>query len=559
MHVVETGLALLAQANLPLKFWEHACLTAAYLINRMPTPLLGMRSPYLMLYKEVPDYKSLKAFGCACFPHLRPYSAHKFNFHSQECIFLGYASNYKGFKCLASNGRIYISKDVVFNEARFPYPQLFPAVISSSASSPSPPPTIFPNGLMQHILPKPVPLTSASSINSSPITTIATDSTSISLQPDTSPISQTSPTISKPPSPKPVPHVINPQSTHAMTTRGKNGIVKPKQYPSVLLMELEPSSYKIALKDPKWVAAMEEEYNALIKNHTWDLTDLPQKRQPIGCKWVFRIKQNPDGTVNKYKARLVAKGFHQQHGFDFTETFSPVVKPVTVRTVLTIAISKGWSLTQLDVNNAFLNGILQEEVYMEQPPGIKTSAPGMVCRLKKAIYGLKQAPRAWFDRLHLALKGFGFVSSRCDPSLFTLITSTYTIYMLVYVDDIIVTGNSQSHIQQLIQKLHSQFALKQLGKLEYFLGIEVTQYSNGSLFLSQAKYLKDLLSKANMAESKGSPTPMISSLKLSKHGTYVFKEPSFYRSIVGAVQYATLTRPEISFAVNKPVNFCLIL
>lgn len=214
------------------------------------------------------------------------------------------------------------------------------------------------------------------------------------------------------------------------------------------------------------------------------------------------------------------------------QKLSPVVKPVTVRVILTIAISKGWHITQLDVNNAFLYGILDEEVYMQQPLGLESADSTMVCKLNKTLYGIKQAPRAWFERLTMALKGFGFVSSKCDPSLFTLVTPTYTTYMLVYVDDIIITVNSSTQIQQLITKLHSQFALKQLGK-----------------------YIKDLLSKANMSDAKGVPTPMISSLKLSKHGTNLMSEPSFYRSIVGPLQYATITRPEICYVVNKACQF----
>ncbi|MCI27024.1 retrovirus-related Pol polyprotein from transposon TNT 1-94, partial [Trifolium medium] len=166
---------------------------------------------------------------------------------------------------------------------------------------------------------------------------------------------------------------------------------------------------------------------------------LPPHRQAIGCKWVFRVKENPDGSVNRYKARLVAKGFHQRQGFDFTETFSPVVKPVTIRIILTIAITHHWSIQQLDVNNAFLNGILDEEVYMTQPQGFDNGNPSQVCKLNKALYGLKQAPRQWFERLQTTLLQLGFKSSKCDPSLFTFTNQGSTLYLLVYVDDIIIT------------------------------------------------------------------------------------------------------------------------
>ena len=232
-----------------------------------------------------------------------------------------------------------------------------------------------------------------------------------------------------------------------------------------------------------------------------------------------------------------------------------MVKPITIRIILSLAVTKKWHIHQLDVNNAFLNGALEEEVYMAQPPGFENSDKSMVCKLTKALYGLKQAPRAWFDKLKTALIKFGFKASCCDPSLFTLLTSHGCIYILVYVDDIIITGSSLDQIQQLTTKLNTEFSLKQLGTLDYFLGVQVKHLQDGSLFLSQSKYFGDLLERANMGEAKGIATPMTSGLKLSKHGSNYFQDPTLYRSIVGALQYATLTRPEISFAVNKVCQF----
>jgi histone deacetylase 1/2 len=198
-----------------------------------------------------------------------------------------------------------------------------------------------------------------------------------------------------------------------MITRGKTGNLKPK----VFLAELEPKTIKGALTDPKWLQAMEAEYHALMANNTWSLVPLPPHKKAIGCKWVFRVKENPDGTVNKFKARLVAKGFLQTAGFDFTETFSPVIKPITIRIILTLAVTFKWQVQQIDINNAFLNGILQEEVYMTQPSGFEASDKSLVCKLHKSLYGLKQAPRAWYERLTQTLLNMGFVKSRCDPSL----------------------------------------------------------------------------------------------------------------------------------------------
>lgn len=207
------------------------------------------------------------------------------------------------------------------------------------------------------------------------------------------------------------------------------------------------------------------------------------------------------------------------------------------------------------MNNAFLNGILEEEVYIQQPPGFESAEKHLVCRLQKAIYGLKQAPRAWFERLGSTLIQMGFQTSKCDPSLFTFAGGSHRVMMLVYVDDIIITGDHLPLIQGLTSKLNDQFALKQLGDLEYFLGIEVQRLKDGSLFLSQSKYLRDLLDKAKMLEAKPISTPMVANLKLSKNEGDPLEDPSFYRSIVGALQYVTITRPELCFSVNKACQF----
>jgi histone deacetylase 1/2 len=481
---------------MPLKFWDHAFLTATYLINRLPFSTLDNKSPYFLLNTQIPDYKFLKNFGCACFPFLRPYSAHKMNFHSKECIFLGYSTSHKGYKCLDSDGRIFLSKDVLFNEARYPYSELFPLdthipakghvlssflhtsmplttisapqpAVTTPSPSPSPvPPSPSPLPSSPNTLSTPLsshsthpspnnnnntppspnisPISFDSShgpvLHATPITTIPfSQVTSQSLSPHSGNSSHQSPNTTSQSSVPVVPHRIHPQNTHTMSTRGKNGIVQPRKNPTLLLTHIEPTSYKQAMQVPDWLTAMKAEHSALINNNTWFFVPLPDNRQAIGCKWVFRVKQNPDGTLNKYKARLVAKGFHQKPGFDYNETFSPVVKPVTVRTVLFLAVTNKWTIQQLDINNAFLNGFLDEEVYMVQPPRFESADKTLVCKLNKALYGLKQAPRAWFERLRSALLKLGFCPSKCDPSLFTLHGNQHMIFLLVYVDDIIIT------------------------------------------------------------------------------------------------------------------------
>jgi hypothetical protein len=296
---------------------------------------------------------------------------------------------------------------------------------------------------------------------------------------------------------------------------------------------------------------MQLEFDALISNGTWLLCPRPLNHNIIRNKWVYKIKRKADGSVERFKARLVAKGFDQCCGIDYTETFSPVIKPSTIRIILSLAVHFEWSIRQLDVSNAFLHGSLVEEVYMEQPQGFCAKGKSdLVCRLHKAIYGLKQAPRAWFTRLSTFLLDIGFTASLVDTSLFIYLSGNVKLYMLIYVDDIILTGTHASVISSLITRMQQEFPLKDLGPLNFFLGIQVTRTHSG-LHLCQAKYITDLLARTHMDGAKPAKSPCSSGSKLSKYDGEPLEDPSVYRHIVGSLQYCTLTRPEISFSVNQ--------
>ncbi|TYJ96957.1 putative mitochondrial protein [Cucumis melo var. makuwa] len=212
----------------------------------------------------------------------------------------------------------------------------------------------------------------------------------------------------------------------------------------------EPIRIKQALATPQWKQAMDEEYSALLKAQTWHLVPPSPSQKVAGKKWVFRLKRNTDGSIRWYKTRLVAKGFHQHLGVDFFETFSPVVKASTIRVILNLAVTNGWQLRQLDFNNAFLNGNLTKTVYIQKPPGyVHPSFPNYVCKLDKAIYGLKQSPRAWNETLSKKLFSWGFENSKSNSSLFILRCRSSIILLLVYVDDVVVTGNDTKLIDEL--------------------------------------------------------------------------------------------------------------
>ncbi|CAM8984711.1 unnamed protein product [Rhodiola kirilowii] len=233
---------------------------------------------------------------------------------------------------------------------------------------------------------------------------------------------------------------------------------------------------------------MQNEIIALQDNHTWDIVDLPEGKHAIGCKWVYKVKRHSDGTIERYKARLVAKGYTQEEGLDYHETFAPVIKMTTIRTVLKIAASNHWPLFQMNVNNAFLHGTLDEEVYMTLSPGHSSLYKGQkkVCRLKKSLYGLKQASRQWFSKFTESIESLGFKQSLHDYSLFTYDKEGQFLILLVYVDDVILTGTSSSLIQQVKEFIHATFKIKDLGLLKYFLGIEVARSDSG-IFINQRK------------------------------------------------------------------------
>ncbi|GJQ92447.1 putative RNA-directed DNA polymerase [Tanacetum coccineum] len=232
-------------------------------------------------------------------------------------------------------------------------------------------------------------------------------------------------------------------------------------------------SYKEAALDPRWIEAMNSEMEALNRNKTWIITDLPKNRKAIGSKWIFKVKYKYTGKVERFKARLVAKGFSQKEGIDYEEIFSPVVKMVTVRCHLSLVVQKGWVVYQLDINNAFLYGEIVKDVYMTLPEGYFDVNDKKVCKLQKSLYGLKQTPRKWREKLTSVLKVFGFEQSKNDFSLYTKSAGESFVVLLVYVDDILITGNDMTEINNCKKLLNSEFMIKDLGVLKYFLGIEV--------------------------------------------------------------------------------------
>ncbi|GJV35108.1 putative RNA-directed DNA polymerase [Tanacetum coccineum] len=342
-----------------------------------------------------------------------------------------------------------------------------------------------------------------------------------------SPVSTTSIPTPPPPTPSPPPPPITQK-------RPANFHQNPKQrvpynpsanHATVLPTTItEPTSFTVSNNSLEWHQAMKEEYDALMKKGTWSLVPRASTTNVID-------------------------------GIDFHKTFSPFVKSTTIRAVLSLVVTNDWPLRQIDIQNAFLHGNLKEQVYMKQPPGfIDPQRPNHVCLLHKSLYDLKQAPCAWFECLSKALFDLGFKGSKMDPSLFIYSREDTLLYILVYVDDIIVTGNNKGTIDNIICQLGFAFALKDLEPLNYFLGIEIVLHVSGIL-LSQKKCILELLQSVGLSNCNPVSSPMVTLSSLSLDDSTAFSNPVKYQQVVGSLQYVTLSRPDIAFAVNKVCQY----
>lgn len=340
-----------------------------------------------------------------------------------------------------------------------------------------------------------------------------------------------------------------------MSTHLSRGTVKPRDRMNLSVVHNMasplPCNYRSVLANQNWRAAMATEFQALMDNGTWDLVPHPPGANIVTGKWIFKHKHNSDGSLARHKARWVVCGYSQRPGLDYDETFSPVIKPTTICVILNLAVTRGWPIHQLDMKNAFLHGNLNETVYCQQPPGfIDPTMPKHVFLLHKYFYSLKQAPRAWYQRFAAFITTIGFTSSSSDTSLFVYKDDTQAAYLLLYVDDIILTALTPSLLEQLMDCLHSEFSMTDLGDLSFFLDISVQHDSDG-LHLSQRQYAIDLLQHTGMVECHSTSAPIDTQAKLSATAGSAVANPSEYRSIAGALQYMTLTHPDLAYAVQQ--------
>jgi Reverse transcriptase (RNA-dependent DNA polymerase)/Integrase core domain/gag-polypeptide of LTR copia-type/GAG-pre-integrase domain len=575
-HLLEMTRALLFSSNIPKTFWADAILTSCYLINRLPSRVLNFKSPFEILYNRKFNISHLKVFGCICYVHSQ--NGSKLDPRARKCVFLGYSSTKKGYKCFDPNSRrTYFSRDVVFNEHQMYYAfnqgepieyELFAPPIpitnneQESNQQPNESRILETAAQSNELQAAPSPIHEADGPRS-PIEIQADDLDGplAQIQPD-APLAQDQPATALRRSSR----VIKPstrldQFVTYSTCHDIQDVIRydkiSKNFYSFLVNISncsEPKNFEEASKNNVWVTAMNEELEALKKNNTWELTKLPIGKRTVGCRWIYKIKFNSDGTIERYKARLVAKGFTQTYGLDYKETFAPVAKMNTIRTLLSVVVNCDWPLFQMDVKNAFLQGELEEEVYMDLPQGLTMfDKKDVVCRLKKAIYGLKQSPRAWYGKLSTFLIKIGFKRSESDASMFTQKTSNGIVVILIYVDDLVITGDNLNGIESLKLQLKREFDIKDLGNLKYFLGIEIARSGKG-LFLSQRKYVLDLLNESGKLGAKPATIPMNQTDKIVLDDEPLPDIKQFQR-LVGKLIYLTITRPDITFTVSYISQF----
>ncbi|CAN1849719.1 Retrovirus-related Pol polyprotein from transposon TNT 1-94 [Linum perenne] len=554
-HLAEICRSMLHAKNVPAKYWAECMKTVVHIINRLPQPKLEFISPFEKLWKVKPTITHFRVFGCVCYVFVPDQLRSKFDKKAIRCIFVGYDEKRKGWRCCdPETGKCHVSRNVVFDEM---------------TSYWSPQATIEPESeetkeRVQEKLEKKAKVEEEQEEEAS---TKHEASQETHGSQDEIVAKEKSPwktTVSQEVREEQRPSQFEESETQEaedlpeLRRSRRQRRANPKYANAALIEEAiinEPNTFEEASLKKEWLKAMKEEIDALDYNETWDLVPKPEGVKPISCKWVYKVKSRPDGSIERYKARLVARGFSQQYGIDYDETFSPVAKITTVRVLLALSASKGWKLWQMDVKNAFLHGELDRQIYMEQPQGFKSGHhPEYVCKLKKALYGLKQAPRAWYGKIAEFLIQNGYNLAPSDSSLFVKNQEGRIAVVLVYVDDLIITGDDEVEVTQIKANLSVRFKMKELGELRHFLGLEVEKTKEG-LFLCQHKYSKDLLEKFGMLECKPVSAPVDASVKLRSTEGKDLEDTTTYRQLVGSLIYLTLTRPDLSYAVGLVSRF----
>ena len=532
--LMESVRSMLIGGKLPQRFWAEALATAVYIRNRSPTKAIEEVTPHEAMLGVKPKVNHFRVFGCLAYAHICKEERRKLDPKATKCILLGYGTAVKGYRLYDIEERkVFFSRDVVFDESK--------------------------TGIEQEQVTESEKLVNIDLICDNLSDTESTDvveQEEVEQEEVEQEVDQENGTND---------NYTENDERESVLRRSTRERRPPDYYGTYVnitkdVVPPEPTTVEEALASPenkKWKEAMNKEIESLKANKVYDLVELPHNRKTVGCKWVFKRKTNADGSIERYKARLVAQGFSQKAGEDYDETFCPVVRFESVRSVIAMAAQHDLMLHQMDVTSAFLNGDLQEEIYLSQPKGFEVEDRSLVCKLNKSLYGLKQAPRCWNTALDSQLKKMGFIQSMSDPCLYT--TSEGELFIIaVYVDDIILAGKEASKMNEVKQALSTKFEIKDMGELHYFLGVSVHRNrEKNSVWIGQPAYTASIIEKYGMKDAKPIATPVNTSIKLikAKEGDEL-ADMALYQSAVGSLQYlATMTRPDISFAVSNVGKF----
>ncbi|WVZ61696.1 hypothetical protein U9M48_011528 [Paspalum notatum var. saurae] len=545
--IISRTRCMLSNAGLNKRFWAEATSTACYLINRSPSITLDKKTPIEVWSGSPADYSQWRVFGCTAYAHI---DNGKLEPRAIKCIFLGYQTGVKGYKLWnPQTQKVVLSRNVIFNET---------AMLSDNLSSDAPIEGQQKSSVqVEHFI----------DVDNTPEND--NDAVQDADIPDNSPIVDDSSSVEHcSPVVQPPQHSIAADRS-VRTRKPTRRLIEECNVAYALSVaeeiegNSEPSNYSEAITSAdcnNWVTAMQDEMESLDKNGTWDLVKLPIDKKPVRCKWIFKRKEGiSPSEPARFKARLVAKGYSQILGIDFNDIFFPVVKHSSIRMLLSLVAMHDYELEQLDVKTAFLHGELDETIYMDQPEGfVVPGKENLVCKLKKSLYGLKQSPRQWYKRFDSFMLSNGFKRSDYDSCVYLKTVNGSAIYLLLYVDDMLIAAKKKSEIAKLKAQLNKEFEMKEFGAGKKILGMEIIRdRKSGLLYLSQRGYIEKVLRRFNMHDAKPVSTPLAAHFRLSTDLCptsdddieYMSRVPYF--SAVGSLMYAMVcSRTDLSHALS---------
>ncbi|KAJ4763435.1 Pol [Rhynchospora pubera] len=554
----ELARTMLHEFAVPKFLWAEAVNTTCHVVNRACIRSQLKKTPFELWFGYTPNISYFRVFGSKCFVLDESPKVTKFDAKSLPGIFVGYSTTSKAYRVYLPNSKVVIeSINVKFDEKVLEESKEGNSIVDTQMEETTQEIESQPQAQPPVIIEEPLNrvddiLIGGETHEEGILDTTQNETPHDDPQPQPSPQPVHEPTeVLREVSSHPLTNVIGDPREGVRTRSSLHQTIGHCAFVS----QLEPKSFKEANVDPNWIVAIQEELNQFERNQVWELVPLPKGKQVIGTKWVFRNKLSEDGIVVRNKARLVAQGFKQQEGIDFEETFAPVARLESIRMLLAVAANKGFTLFQMDVKSSFLNGWIDEEVYVQQPPGfVDHFNPDHVYKLHKSLYGLKQAPRAWYGRLCTFLLDNGFSRGKMDTTLFTKKRDDHLLLVQIYVDDIIFGSTNATLAQEFSSLMSSEFEMSMMGELTFFLGFQIKQLKDG-IFVNQVKYAKELVKKFGVEDSKSLDTPMGKSANIDADEKGKPMDITLYRGMIGSLLYLTASRPDIMYAVCLCVRY----